>query len=75
MAEFAPMHARPPQKIMMRIYRGILDSIERNNYDVHSRRARISTPRKLGIVAGAFGGGEVAAAADGRNKVIAPLVG
>ncbi len=45
---------RPTLTIMMKIYRGILDSIERNNYDVHSRRARISTPRKLGIVAGAW---------------------
>jgi len=40
--------------IMTRIYRGILDSIERNNYDVHSKRARVSTPKKLGIVAGAW---------------------
>ena len=45
---------RPTLTIMMNIYRGILDSIERNNYDVHSRRARVSTPRKLGIVAGAW---------------------
>ena len=45
---------RPTLTIMMKIYRGILDSIERNNYDVHSRRARVSTPRKLGIVAGAW---------------------
>jgi phytoene synthase len=45
---------RPTLTIMMKIYRGILDSIERNNYDVHSRRARVSTPKKLGIVAGAW---------------------
>ena len=45
---------RPTYRIMMRIYRGILDSIERNRYDVHSRRARVSTPRKLGIVAQAW---------------------
>lgn len=45
---------RPTLTIMMKIYRGILDSIERNNYDVHTRRARISTTRKLGIVAGAW---------------------
>ena len=45
---------RPTLSIMMKIYRGILDSIERNNYDVHSRRARVSTPRKLSIVAGAW---------------------
>ena len=45
---------RPTLTIMMKIYRGILDSIERNQYDVHSRRARVSTPRKLSIVAGAW---------------------
>jgi phytoene synthase len=45
---------RPTLSIMIKIYRGILDSIERNNYDVHSRRARVSTQRKLGIVAGAW---------------------
>jgi phytoene synthase len=45
---------RPTLLIMMKIYRGILDSIERSGYDVHSRRARVSTPKKLGIVAGAW---------------------
>jgi phytoene synthase len=45
---------RPTYTIMLRIYRGILDSIERNGYDVHTRRARVSTPQKLGIVAGAW---------------------
>lgn len=46
--------SRPTFGIMLRIYSGILDSIERNNYDVHSRRARVSTPKKLGIVAQAW---------------------
>ncbi len=41
---------RPTLSIMIRIYRGILEDIERNGYDVYSRRARVSTPRKLGIV-------------------------
>lgn len=45
---------RPTLSIMLKIYRGILDSIERSNYDVHTRRARVSTPRKLGIVASAW---------------------
>ncbi len=45
---------RPTLTIMMKIYRGILDSIERNNYDVHTRRARVSTSRKLGILAAAW---------------------
>ena len=45
---------RPTLSIMLKIYRGILDSIERNGYDVHSRRARVSTAKKLRIVAGAW---------------------
>ncbi|HZO91675.1 MAG TPA: phytoene/squalene synthase family protein [Chthonomonadaceae bacterium] len=45
---------RPTFAIMFQIYRGILDSIERNDYDVFSRRARVSTPKKLGIVARAW---------------------
>ncbi|HLV80290.1 MAG TPA: phytoene/squalene synthase family protein [Chthonomonadaceae bacterium] len=45
---------RPTLKIMMRIYEGILDSIERSGYNVFARRARVSTPQKLGIVAGAW---------------------
>ena len=55
-ALFPLVHApgRPTLSIMLKIYRGILDSIERNGYDVHSRRARVSTPKKLGIVASAW---------------------
>ena len=45
---------RPTLSIMINIYRGILDSIERNGYDVHSQRARVSTAKKLGIVASAW---------------------
>ena len=45
---------RPTLSIMLKIYRGILDSIERSDYDVHTRRARVSTPKKFGIVAGAW---------------------
>ena len=45
---------RPTLSIMIKIYRGILESIERNGYDVHSRRARVSTAKKMGIVAGAW---------------------
>ncbi|WP_197408835.1 phytoene/squalene synthase family protein [Chthonomonas calidirosea] len=42
--------AQPTFAIMYRIYRGILDAIERNNYDVFSRRARVSTWRKVRYV-------------------------
>ncbi len=41
---------RPTLRIMIRIYRGILDDIKLNNYDVFSRRARASTLSKLRIV-------------------------
>ena len=53
---FPLVHApgRPTLLIMMQIYRGILDKIVQNNYDVHSKRARVSTPKKLRIVAGAW---------------------
>jgi 15-cis-phytoene synthase len=50
---------RPTLAIMVKIYRGILDSIERNGYDVHSRRARVSTPQKLRIVASAWVNGRL----------------
>ena len=35
------------------LYARILDEIEANDYDVFSRRARVSTPRKLVVAAGA----------------------
>ncbi len=64
-ALFPLVHARgrATLAIMLKIYRGILDCIERNRYDVHSRRARVSTPRKLGIVARAWIGSRLRRAA------------
>jgi phytoene synthase len=41
-------------QIMYRIYRGILDRIEAQDYDVFSTRAKLSTARKVSIVAGAW---------------------
>jgi phytoene/squalene synthetase len=35
---------------MFQIYGGLLEEIERRDYDVFSRRVRISTLRKLSIV-------------------------
>ncbi len=35
MAEFAPMHVKPPQKIMMRIYRDIRFSKDKRPYKTH----------------------------------------
>jgi phytoene synthase len=45
--------------IMYRIYRGLLEQIERSNYDVFRTRAQLSSTRKLGIVAGALVGSRV----------------
>lgn len=45
---------RPTLSIMVRIYAGILDCIENYNYDVFSARARVTTPKKLAIVAQAW---------------------
>jgi len=45
---------RPTLSIMIRIYRGILDDIVARKYDVFSDRARVSTPKKLIIVAQAW---------------------
>lgn len=64
---------RPTLKIMMRIYEGILNSIERSDYDVFARRARVSTPQKLGIVAGAWISSRISPAsltAQGEKRVL-----
>lgn len=37
-------------QVMRRTYRGLLDAIERRRYDVFSRRVRLSSWRKLGLV-------------------------
>jgi phytoene synthase len=39
---------------MYRIYRGLLDRIEQQDYNVFAGRASLSTPRKLGIIAKAW---------------------
>lgn len=39
-------------RVMGRLYGGILDEIERLNYDIFRTRARVSTPRKLRLLAG-----------------------
>jgi phytoene synthase len=36
--------------VMTRTYRGLLDAIERRDYDVFSRRVALSPWRKLGLV-------------------------
>lgn len=45
---------RASLSIMRSIYRGILDEIVRAGYQVFGRRASVSTPRKLAIVASAW---------------------
>ncbi len=56
-ASLGPMlsaDGRPTFDIMVRIYGGLLDAIEAAGYDVYSKRVRLSTPRKMGIVAGTW---------------------
>jgi phytoene synthase len=43
-------------RLLQRTYAGILDAIERQGYDVFRRRARVSGPRKLAILARAVPG-------------------
>lgn len=45
---------RATLKIMVKIYHGLLYKIEAAQYDVFSGRVRLSTPRKLSIVFGAW---------------------
>jgi phytoene synthase len=47
--------SQPALWAMTEIYRGILDRIEAQNYDVYSERARVSTGAKLAIVIKGFG--------------------
>ncbi len=53
--------SRPTFIIMYRIYRGLLDRIEHQGYDVFAHRARLSTARKMGIVAQAWLGSRLGA--------------
>src|SRR5207245_2963771 len=56
MAEFAPMHVRPPQKIMMRIYRDIRFSKDKRPYKNHvsawwvSARLRVERAMKATLL-------------------------
>ena len=47
--------SRPCVRAAFRLYRGILDEIERNGLDVLSRRAVVSPSRRFRLVAGALG--------------------
>jgi phytoene synthase len=47
--------SQPALWAMTEIYRGILDRIEAQNYDVYSERARVSTHAKLAILIKGFG--------------------
>ncbi len=46
--------SRPTFVIMFRIYRGLLERIEEQGYNVFASRARLSTAHKVGIVAKAW---------------------
>ena len=45
---------RPTYRIMLQIYHGILETIFRQRGEVYKSHARVSTPRKLSIVASAW---------------------
>jgi phytoene synthase len=47
--DYLPRPGRRILSAMLRIYGGLLDEIERRDYDVFSRRAQLSTVRKLAI--------------------------
>jgi 15-cis-phytoene synthase len=51
--EYLDPRGRPILDAMLGIYGGLLDEIERRDYDVYSNRARLSTPRKLAIAGSA----------------------
>lgn len=51
--------SRPALVIMYRIYRGLLERIERSGYDIFTRRARLPDWKKAAIVAQAWFGGRV----------------
>lgn len=46
--------SRPALWVLVSIYHGLLQRIERAGYDVFSRRASVPMPRKLGIMAAGF---------------------
>jgi phytoene synthase len=51
---YLSVDARPAILVAATVYRAILSEIERRDYDVFAGRARVSWPRKLGILATCF---------------------
>jgi phytoene synthase len=49
LAELLPRPGRAVLQVMVRTYRGLLDAIERRDYDVFSKRVSLSPWRKLGL--------------------------
>ena len=58
--EMVERDSRPCLTAMYGIYQGILEQIERQQYDVFARRARLSSWRKLGVATSAWVQGKVA---------------
>jgi len=52
--QYLPPASKRCIRVAHRMYGGILDRIEANRHDVFSRRARVSTPRRIGMVAGVY---------------------
>ncbi|MFM7060036.1 MAG: phytoene/squalene synthase family protein, partial [Actinomycetes bacterium] len=52
--QYLPPASKRCIRVAHRMYGGILDRIEANRHDVFSQRARVSTPRRIGMVAGVY---------------------
>ena len=52
--DFLKPRGKPIFAAMLRIYGGLLDEIERRDFDVFSRRISLSRRRKLQIAMGSF---------------------
>ena len=48
--QYLPQYARKPIALAGILYEGILDKIERNNYDIFTRSARTTLFEKLQII-------------------------
>jgi 15-cis-phytoene synthase len=65
---FPPDGSRLTVRLLQQTYAGILDAIERLDYDVFRARAYVSTPRKLVILGGAMWSERTASAATSLSE-------
>jgi len=65
---FPPDGSRLTVRLLQKTYAGILDAIERLDYDVFRARAYVSTPRKLVILGRAMWSERTASAATSLSE-------